>query len=134
MRTVLLVLEYDGAAFRGWQRQRGSRTVQEEVERAFEAATGERPAVHGSGRTDTGTNAFAQHAHAVTGTRLPDERLRAALNAHLPPDVVVREARTVPEGFHARFSVRRKSYLYRVVVRPVRIGRASCRERVYGLV
>ncbi|HET6202067.1 MAG TPA: tRNA pseudouridine(38-40) synthase TruA [Planctomycetota bacterium] len=120
MRRVLLVLEYDGAAFRGWQRQRGSRSVQEEVERAFAAATGERAAVHASGRTDAGANAHAQHAHAVTRTRLPDERLRGALNAHLPPDVVVREVRTVGEGFHARFSARRKRYLYRVVVRPVR--------------
>jgi tRNA pseudouridine38-40 synthase len=120
VRRVLLVLEYDGAAFRGWQRQRGFRSVQEEVERAFEAATGETVAVHGSGRTDTGANAIAQHAHAATGSRLPDERLRAALNAHLPPDVAVLEVRTVPEEFHARFSARRKRYLYRVVVRPVR--------------
>jgi len=120
LRTVLLVLEYDGSPFHGWQRQAGLPSVQEAVEAAFEAATGERSAVHASGRTDAGVHALRQCAHARTSTRLPDDRLHGALNAHLPPSVVVREVRTVSPEFHARFGARRKRYAYRVALQPVR--------------
>jgi tRNA pseudouridine38-40 synthase len=117
---VLLLLEYDGASFHGWQRQAGFPSVQEAVERAFESATGERPVVHGAGRTDAGVHALGQCAHARTSTRLSDEVLLRALNAYLPPSVVVRDVRTAAADFHARFCARRKRYAYRVVLRPVR--------------
>ena len=89
--------------------------MQQALEEAVLAATGERATVHGAGRTDTGVHALGQVAHLFVGTRLDDDRLRHALNAHLPEGVVVREAETCADDFHARFSALSKRYAYHVV-------------------
>ncbi len=115
MRNVRLLIGYDGSRFFGWQRQDGFDTVQQSLEEALLAATGQRVAIHGAGRTDTGVHALGQVAHAHVETRLDDDRIRHALNAHLPEGVVVREAETCAEDFHARYAARSKRYGYLVV-------------------
>jgi len=115
MRNLRALLAYDGAPFRGWQRQDGFPSVQEALERATEAATGEVVVVHGAGRTDTGVHALGQVASFHVATRLSDDRLRHALNAHLPREVVVRRLETCRDDFHARFDAVGKRYLYLVV-------------------
>ncbi|MBL8862694.1 MAG: tRNA pseudouridine(38-40) synthase TruA [Planctomycetes bacterium] len=115
MRNVRVLVAYDGARFFGWQRQDGFDSVQQALEEALLAATGARATVHGAGRTDTGVHALGQVAHFHVETRLDDDRLRHALNAHLPPGVVVREAETCADDFHARFSARSKRYAYQFV-------------------
>ena len=114
MRSLLLVLEYDGTDYAGFQVQPGQRTVQRDVESALARVTGERIRIDGAGRTDSGVHATGQVASLTTGSRLDDETLLRALNACLPSDVAVRLAREVPEGFHARYSARSRVYLYRV--------------------
>lgn len=125
MPTYLLTIAYDGSRFRGWQRQKGQRTVQQELEAAFAAISC--PAVHveGSGRTDAGVHALGQCAHAVIERDFDPLRLQLALNANLPEDVAVQRVRRAPDGFHARFFARGKRYVYRVHVSSVRpaIGR-----------
>jgi tRNA pseudouridine38-40 synthase len=115
MRNVRILVAYDGARFCGWQRQDGFESVQQALEEALLAATGQRATVHGAGRTDTGVHAAGQVAHFHVGTRLDDDRLRHALNAHCPAGVVVRAAETCADDFHARFSARSKRYAYHVV-------------------
>src|SRR6516162_6698441 len=112
MRNLRLTLAYDGTDFHGWQVQPGLRTVQVTLEEAIVALTGERLRVNASGRTDTGVHAVGQVVNFSSATKLPPETLVRALNAHLPEDVVVREAADVPESFDANRDARRKLYRY----------------------
>lgn len=114
MRNVRMQIAYDGSAFFGWQRQDGFESVQECLEEALHGATGERVVVQGSGRTDTGVHALRQVGNCHLATRLDDDRLRHALNAHLPDSVRVDRLETCADDFHARFSATGKRYLYLV--------------------
>lgn len=114
MRNVRVLLAYDGSRFFGWQRQEGFASVQEALEEALESLVSARVVVHGAGRTDTGVHALGQVAHFHVETALDDDRLRHALNAHLPQGVVVRRLETCADPFHARFDARGKRYAYRV--------------------
>lgn len=105
-------LAYDGSAFYGWQRQAGFGSVQEALEDALEDLLGARVPVHGAGRTDTGVHALGQVASCHLDTRLDDNRLLFALNAHLPPTVVVTDLETCADDFHAQVHARGKRYLY----------------------
>ena len=119
MRNLKLVVSYDGTDFHGWQVQPGYRTVQETLETALAALTGERVRANASGRTDTGVHAVGQVVNVRTGTRIPAEKIAAAVNAHLPADVVVKEAADVPAEFDANRDARRKLYRYVIHDGPV---------------
>jgi len=110
-----MLVAYDGSRFFGWQRQDGFDSVQEALEVALATLAGERVVVHGSGRTDTGVHALGQVASCHIETRLDDDRLRHALNHHLPEGVVVRRLETCRDDFHARFDARGKRYAYLVL-------------------
>ncbi|MGH7144972.1 MAG: tRNA pseudouridine(38-40) synthase TruA [Planctomycetota bacterium] len=112
-RLVRLRLEYDGTDFCGWQRQAKARTVQEALEQAITAVTGETAAVTSASRTDTGVHALGQVATFFTQTRIASSQLAAALTHALPPAVCVRRAATAPEGFHPQLAAVRKRYEYR---------------------
>lgn len=131
-RRVSLVIEFDGTGFRGWQRQaNGERTVQG----ALEAAMARLPGVHGSvlgaGRTDAGVHALAMVAHLDTTVPLGDEKLRLAINAHLPRDVSVIAVKTRAPTFESQFDCLYRRYLYRMrEVRGDPRGLALNRDRV----
>jgi tRNA pseudouridine38-40 synthase len=112
MRNIKLILSYDGTDFHGWQLQPGLRTVQETLENALTALTGERLRVNASGRTDTGVHAVGQVVNFRSETKLSADVLVRAINAHLPVDVVVREAADMPESFDANRDAKRKLYRY----------------------
>jgi len=107
-----LLLEYDGTAYRGFQRQPGLPTVQEELETALEALCGQATPVVAAGRTDAGVHALGQVVHFDGAERIPVERMERALNWRLPPEVTVRAVEEAPPGFHARFSARARIYHY----------------------
>jgi tRNA pseudouridine38-40 synthase len=117
MARVRLRLEYDGTDFHGWQLQAGDRTVQGELEAAFERIVGRPVRVHGAGRTDAGVHARGQVAHADLETRLDERSLQRALNAVLPADVAVLELAGVAPDFDARGDARWKRYVYRILER-----------------
>ena len=71
---------------------------------------GHRVHMTGCGRTDAGVHARVYVANFRTDSTIPCDRLPYALNTHLPPDVVVSQAREVHEGFNAIGSCVRKSY------------------------
>jgi tRNA pseudouridine38-40 synthase len=121
--TFRLAIEYEGTGFSGWQRQPRARTVQGELEDALERILGARVTIVGAGRTDAGCHAAGQVASFAARTRLSAERLRAALNAHLPHDVRVVEAAAAPAGFHARFRAMRRAYRYVIVPAPSALWR-----------
>jgi tRNA pseudouridine38-40 synthase len=120
MRNIKLTVSYDGTDFNGWQTQPGRRTVQETLEQAIAALTGEaRVRVNASGRTDAGVHALGQVVNFYSDTRHPPDVLVRALNAHLPPDVVVQEAADVPQAFDANHDAKRKLYRYVIHDGPV---------------
>ena len=114
MRRIVLIIEYDGTGYVGWQVQPNGVSVQEKLYDAFEKLIGERPVLHASGRTDSGVHARAQVAHFDTECRMPADKFCYALNTRLPADIRVKASFEVPVGFHARFCVNRKHYVYTV--------------------
>jgi tRNA pseudouridine38-40 synthase len=113
-----LTLEYDGSAFRGWQRLAEGASVQAALEAAVFALSGERVECVGAGRTDSGVHALGQVAHVDLVKDWTRDRLRDGLNAHLrPASVAVLSAQPAAPDFHARFSATRRVYLYRIVNR-----------------
>jgi tRNA pseudouridine38-40 synthase len=123
MRTLKLIVEYDGAGYCGWQRQRGSAaagspSVQATLERAVAEIAGEPVPVTGAGRTDAGVHALGQVVSLATTSRIPAARFPDALNAHLPSDIRVIAADEMPEGFHARYDAVARTYRYEILNRP----------------
>jgi tRNA pseudouridine38-40 synthase len=112
MRNFRLTLSYDGTDFHGWQTQPVQRTVQQTFEDAWFALTRERLRVNASGRTDTGVHAIGQVVNLHSDTHLSIEVLPRAINAHLPEDVVVKEAAIASDTFDANRDAKRKLYRY----------------------
>lgn len=128
MATIKLILEYDGTAYAGWQRQPDRPTIQEAVETAILGVTQTHVPVIGAGRTDAGVHALGQVASFRIDRDMTPRDWTRALNAHLPESIVVRSAALMPETFHARHSARGKLYEYRILNRPERpsVARAYC--------
>jgi tRNA pseudouridine38-40 synthase len=113
VRNIALTISYDGTDFNGWQTQPGYRTVQETLEGAIVALTGEaRCKLNASGRTDAGVHAIGQVANFYTIAEYPPEVFVNAVNARLPPDVVVSKAAEMPQSFDANRDAKRKLYRY----------------------
>jgi len=118
MPRFKLTLEYDGAPFVGWQRQENGVSVQEVLEAAVFAMTGERRVLGGAGRTDAGVHATGQVAHLDLMRDWAPFRLAEGLNAHLVPHpIAVIGAERTADDFDARHSARARIYRYRVVNR-----------------
>lgn len=116
MRNLRMTVAYDGTRYHGFQKQRGTglATIQETLEEALSILTQERIAVHGSGRTDAGVHAQGQVISFQTGSPIPASRFPLAANSVLPRDIRVLECQDMEPDFHARFSVRRKTYCYKI--------------------
>ncbi|HVZ69017.1 MAG TPA: tRNA pseudouridine(38-40) synthase TruA [Rhizomicrobium sp.] len=128
-----LTIEYDGAPFSGWQRQENGPSVQAALEDAIFRLSGERAAVTGAGRTDSGVHALGQAAHFDLEKEFAPGKVRDALNYHLKPaPIAVLEASIADADFHARFSAKARHYLYRIVCR--RAPLALERGRAWHLV
>jgi tRNA pseudouridine38-40 synthase len=113
-----LTVEYDGRPFMGWQRQPHGPSVQQAIEEAVLAVTGETVAVHAAGRTDAGVHARAMRAHVEIAKPIAPFRLGEALNARLRPQpVAILDCEPVADDFHARFSCLGRAYEYRIVNR-----------------
>ena len=125
MRTLRLVVEYDGTHFAGWQRQKSGRTVQDALEQALRILLKKPTRLIGAGRTDAGTHALGQVAHFQTEAALPADRLVRGLNGLLPPDIAVCAAAEVAADFHARYSATRKRYRYRIHQGKAAVNRAQ---------
>jgi tRNA pseudouridine38-40 synthase len=120
MRNLKITLRYDGTDFQGWQTQPNARTVQETLEKAVAAITGEaRIRANASGRTDAGVHAYGQVVNFYSATRLDGPTLVKAINAKLPLDVAVLDCVDVPQSFCANKDAVRK--LYRYVINDSRV-------------
>ncbi len=108
------ILTYDGTPFHGWQIQPQLPTVQGTLAQAIAHVTGETVLPQGSGRTDTGVHALAQVASFSISAPIPAANLHHALNRALPSSIRILSIEPVPASFHARHSVLRKTYEYRI--------------------
>lgn len=110
-----LTLEYDGTPFVGWQEQKGQLSVQSVVEKALNTFLRQKVKVFASGRTDTGVHALRQVAHFDVGEKLNLRKSMYSLNALMRPyPVAIRKMELVDDDFHARFSAKKRTYLYRI--------------------
>ena len=118
MPRYKLTIEYDGTPFVGWQIQDNGPSVQAALTDAIAAFAGERALVGGAGRTDAGVHALGQVAHVDLGKDWDNDTVRDAINFHVRPQpVAVLSAEHVAADFDARFSARKRYYLYRIVNR-----------------
>jgi tRNA pseudouridine38-40 synthase len=114
MRTIKLIIAYDGTDFLGWQRQAGeARTVQAVIESALEKMHGHPVALTAAGRTDSGVHARGQAAGFQTDIEsIKPHNFVPALNSLLPSDVRIMDSCEAAAGFHARFDARARLYRY----------------------
>ncbi|WP_254940350.1 tRNA pseudouridine(38-40) synthase TruA [Cyanobium sp. Morenito 9A2] len=112
---MALCLQYDGAPYRGWQRQPTGLSVQQVLEEAIACLDPDGHArVSAAGRTDAGVHAAAQVAHFDCAGPIPAQRWPAALNGRLPPSLRVQAAAAVPSDWHACFSAVSRRYRYTI--------------------
>ncbi|MBK9070818.1 MAG: tRNA pseudouridine(38-40) synthase TruA [Myxococcales bacterium] len=117
IRRVKLVIEYDGSALCGWQRQQNGPTVQGHLERCLGEVVGHAVTVVGASRTDAGVHAHGQVAVCEIDNTIPDLGLRRATNAALPPSIALVEVSPAADDWHPRYSATAKHYRYQVLTR-----------------
>jgi tRNA pseudouridine38-40 synthase len=125
MHNFKMIVEYDGAAYCGWQRQKNGVSIQQILEEAIALIVCEKVTLIGSGRTDAGVHAINQAANFKSSTLLPAEKIFRGVNSVLPQDIVVKSLNEVHVDFHAQRDVQSKIYVYRICnkrLRPV-LGR-----------
>jgi tRNA pseudouridine38-40 synthase len=125
---IALGLEYDGAAFCGWQTQPGGCGVQDHLQAALAQVAGHSLEVTAAGRTDAGVHATAQVAHFDTSAEREDTAWVRGTNTALPPAVRVLWSHRMPDDFHARYGARARTYRYLLLNEPV--APAVMRQRV----
>ncbi len=126
MRTLKLLIEYDGTRYHGWQVQPNALTIQGIIEEKIAIMTRERVRLIASGRTDAGVHALGQVAHFQTDSNIPPEAIQRGLSSLLPQDIVVKSAEEAEAGFHAQYGAKRKTYRYVILNR--KVASALCRN------
>lgn len=128
---IALGVEYDGADFCGWQRQRSGRTVQGCLEQALSKVADHELNTVCAGRTDTGVHATGQVVHIDSHAKRDAKAWIRGTNANLPEDIRIQWATAVDADFHARFSARRRHYRYAILntaCPPALLRRRTCWE------
>ena len=112
---ILLKIAYCGTAYCGWQVQKNAPSVQETLCLAAKEIYGEQVNVTGCSRTDSGVHAkeyFCTLEVSSNAPLIPENGIPRAFSTHMPYDITVISARYVPDSFHARYSVKEKTYEY----------------------
>jgi tRNA pseudouridine38-40 synthase len=112
--NVKLTLEYDGTQYHGWQLQKNALTLQGTLEAVLARLFGQPIRVRVAGRTDTGVHALGQVVSFKSEKIIELQRLHRALNALLPPDIVVRQVEPVPDTFNPRRDALSRTYRYQI--------------------
>ena len=117
MKRVRMIISYDGTNYCGWQVQINGITVEEVINRELTNLLGEKIAVIGASRTDSGVHAIGNVAVFDTETKIPAEKISFALNQRLPDDIRIQKSEEVPMDFHPRYCDSTKTYEYRILNR-----------------
>ncbi len=114
-----LCISYDGTPFCGWQRQKSGPSIQQTIEEALAICLKKEITLFGSGRTDAGVHAYNQIAHFDFDDELNLYKLRESLNALVRPHPIsIKSVEIVPDDFHARFSAKKRTYIYKIFNAP----------------
>ncbi len=131
--TYRLLIEYDGAPYCGWQRQKGLPSVQAALEEALAIVLRKPTPLVGAGRTDSGVHARGQVAHFRTEAPLDERRVARALNGLTPASIAVHGLSIAPDNFHARYDAISRRYHYYVSVKPSALGRGYRYDLPYAV-
>lgn len=115
-----LTIEYDGTNLLGWQRQLDGPSVQQYLEDILDKLNGEHKEITSAGRTDAGVHALAQVAHIDLNREMPEWKIKEAFNGNLLQEeapVSILSVEAVDESFNARFSAKKRAYIYRILNR-----------------
>jgi tRNA pseudouridine38-40 synthase len=115
INKMVLIVEYDGARYYGFQLQAGLPTIQGEIEIALQKLTGERIRVMGASRTDTGVHARGQVVSFRTMSSLPSLAFVSGLNYYLPRDIAVKAAHRAPDSVNVRHNALSREYSYHIL-------------------
>lgn len=115
-KRYFLDVSYKGTRYHGWQIQENAFTVQEALEAGLSTYFRSQISVMGSGRTDTGVHAYSQICHFETAQEIDREKFIRAINGILPRDIAINSIREVKADAHARFSAKKRSYIYRLIL------------------
>ena len=108
-------IRYLGTNFHGFQVQPEKRTVQSALTEGLLEALGLPCKVTGCSRTDAGVHANEFCALIeCEGATVPPEKLPVAVSRYLPNDLSLYYAEEAKEGFHPRYDVVSKEYLYKI--------------------
>ena len=118
MYNYKITVEYDGTNFVGWQQQANGLSIQSSLQDSLFKLSGEKVVVYGAGRTDAGVHAYGQVASFSISKKISTDVIRDGLNQHLRPLMIsVQKAEFVQDDFHARFSAKRRWYVYKIINR-----------------
>ena len=109
----LLKISYDGSKYFGFQRQNDLKSVQRDIELILSTFFHKEIIIKGAGRTDRGVHAKGQCAHFDVDTDFNTSELKRYMNKKLDY-AKIRSVTRVSDDFHARFSVLRKHYSYKI--------------------
>ena len=110
----LIKFSYDGSKYFGFQRQKNRINIQSQLEEALSGILNEEINIKGAGRTDRNVHAIMQCAHFTSNNAINKERLLYYLQRKLKPYIYVYSINEVDDNFHARFSVKEKTYVYKI--------------------
>ncbi len=112
---VVLIMEYDGKHYHGFQLQTTLPTIQWEIEKALQELTGERIRVMTASRTDAGVHAKGQVVSFRTKSSLPPQTFVNGLNYYLSRDVAIKAAYRVDDSFNVRRDAISREYNYYIL-------------------
>ena len=115
LTKIVLIVEYDGTGYHGFQLQANMPTIQGELEKALWRLTQERIRVTAASRTDAGVHAKGQVVSFRTKSSLPLQTFIKGLNYYLPQDIAVKAAYRVDESFNVRRSALSREYNYYIL-------------------
>lgn len=121
MHRIKILIEYEGTNYVGWQRQKNGISIQHEIEKSLKKIFNEDIKLFVAGRTDAGVHAFCQVAHFdIQYLEIDVKKIYKALNFYLKKKkskITILDSIKVDDKFHARFSAKKKIYLYKILNR-----------------
>ncbi len=114
MKTIRLLIAFDGTDFHGWQIQPNAPTIQGEIESRLAVIHNGHVILHGAGRTDAGVHANGMVAHFHSDKTMDASAIKQGLNSMLPGSIRILHAMEETSSFHSRFSAKSKTYLYSI--------------------
>ena len=107
-----VTIAYDGRNYAGFQSQINALAIQDVIENVLFRIFSKKIRIVMSSRTDAGVHAKGQVFHFDSDIKKDLGKLKFSMNSLLPDDIHVIKIEEKDENFHARYSVKKKTYEY----------------------